>query len=88
MLNAQLLHKLKEKHPKYTEEQIKFIIKSKYSKYIFKIKISKIFKVTIPLIGVFKTHGNKKSKFMEMKNINNQKYLKKIDKHTDEQLLF
>lgn len=88
MLNAQLLHKLKEKHPEYTEEQIRCVIMRHIGAMNIILSKSETFKLTINKLGTIHTHGNAVSEH----KINDRKYhrknMNKINNFTDKTLLF
>lgn len=88
MLNAQLLHKLKEKHPEYTEEQIRLVIMWHIGRMNIMFSKAETFKLTINKLGTIHTHGNAVSEH----KINDRKYhkknMKKVNNFTDAALLF
>lgn len=88
MLNAQLLHKLKEKHPEYTEEQIRLIIMWHIGIMNRLFSKSETFKITINKLGTIHTHGNAISEH----KINDRKYhrknMRKVYDFSDRALLF
>lgn len=80
-------------NPKFTKEAINIIIKAHIAPVNRKISAARVFSVTLPYVGTFKTHGNKKRKISTKSKAYIRKYHKKLNvkKHqnwTDEQLLY
>lgn len=88
MLNAQLLHKLKEKHPKYTEEQIKCVIMRTIGAMNIVFSKSETFKLTINKLGTIHTHGNAVSEHKIKYRKYHKKNMRKVNNFSDTTLLF
>lgn len=88
MLNTQLLHKLKEKHPEYTEEQIKCVINTTIGTMNRILSRSETFKLTINKLGTIHTHGNAVSEHKIKDRKYHRKNMSKVNLYTDKALLF
>tara|TARA_R110000822_G_scaffold309096_2_gene437993 strand:- start:5457 stop:5723 length:267 start_codon:yes stop_codon:yes gene_type:complete len=88
MLNAQLLHKLKEKHPNYTEAQIKIIIMWHIGRINSMFSKAETFKLTINKLGTIHTHGNAVSERKISLRKYHKKNMNKVNNFTDAALLF
>lgn len=88
MITKQLLHKLKEKHPEYSEEEIKTVIMGNLNTITWTISKSETFKLVVPKLGTIHTHGNAVSEH----KLNDRKYHKKnmskVHNFSDKTLLF
>jgi hypothetical protein len=88
MLNAQLLHKLKEKHPEYTEEQIKCVIMRHIGAMNIMFSKAETFKLTINKLGTIHTHGNAVSERKIAIRKYHKKNMNRVNLYTDKALLF
>ena len=88
MLNAQLLHKLKEKHPEYTEEQIRLVIMRHIGAINIMLSSAETFKLTINKLGTIHTHGNAVSERKIAIRKYHRKNMNRISLYTDKALLF
>jgi hypothetical protein len=88
MLNAQLLHKLKNEHPEYTEEQIRCVIMRHIGAMNIMLCKSETFKMTINKLGTIHTHGNAVSRAKIVDRKYHKKNMFKINLFTDSALLF
>jgi hypothetical protein len=88
MLNAQLIHKLKDKHPKYTEEQIRCVIMRHVGAMNIMFSKSETFKITINKLGTIHTHGNAVSRAKIVDRKYHRKNMNKLSNFTDKALLF
>ena len=88
MLNAQLLHKLKDKHPEYTEEQIRCVIMRHIGTMNSMFSKAETFKITINKLGTIHTHGNAVSRAKIVDRKYHKKNMFKINIFKDSALLF
>ena len=88
MLNAQLLHKLKEKHPEYTEEQIKCVVMRHIGAMNIMFSKAETFKLTINKLGIIHTHGNAVSEHKIKDRKYHKKNMRKVNNFSDTTLLF
>lgn len=88
MLNTSLIRKIKAKHPEYSEDQIRLVIKS-HLKILNSILVrAETFKVTINKFGTIHTHGNaiRKAKLVDRKY--HKKNMRNVKNFSDKRLLF
>lgn len=88
MLNQALLHKIKAKHPEYTTEQIKMVIRGHLAKLNIMLVKGETFNITIPKLGRIHTHGNAVSRAKIIDRNYHRKNMKRIGNFTDKRLLF
>jgi hypothetical protein len=88
MLTKQLLHKLKEKHPEYSEEEIRTVIMCNLNTITRTISKSETFKLVVPKLGTIHTHGNAVSEHKIKDRKYHRKNMKKVNNFTDKTLLF
>lgn len=88
MLTKQLLHKLKEKHPEYSEEEIRTVIMGNLNTITRTITKSETFKLVVPKFGTIHTHGNAVSEHKIKDRKYHRKNMNKISLYTDKTLLF
>lgn len=80
-------------NPKFDKKAISLVLQHYITPISRKLCRSNRFKITVPLLGQFRTHGNKKFKVSAAKKRYFRKYHKKLNakKHqnwTEEQLLY
>lgn len=61
-MTKQQLKAIQVKNPKYTEEQIQFLIRRMTGAINRKIRFNSTFNLTVPKLGKIHTHGNAKNK--------------------------
>ena len=88
MLNARLLHKIREKHPEYSIAQIKTIILGHLNIINTKLSQSHILNLKINKLGTIHTHGNTKDKIRKAHIKRDYKRLTKYNNYSDKNLLF
>ncbi len=88
MITKQLLHKLKAKHPEYTEEEIKSVISMHLRILALKLAKSETFKLSINKLGTIHTHGNAVSKHKITYREYHRKNMRKVNDFSDKTLLF
>lgn len=88
MLNQKLLHKLKEKYPNRTNEELTLVVKTYFNSMNMIISSNTVFNLDIPKLGRIHTHGNAVNKTSQKQTRDNTKLVYKRNQFTDEQLLF
>lgn len=61
-MTKQQLKAIQARNPKYTEEQILFLVRRTIGNINRKIRFNSTFKLVVPKLGKIHTHGNAKNK--------------------------
>lgn len=88
MITKQLLHKLKEKHQEYSEEEIRVIIMGNLNTITRTISKSETFKLVVPKFGTIHTHGNAVSEHRIKEREYDRKKSNRMYDFLDKTLLF